>query len=86
MTIRNYYNYIPTMCEEIDLYKDVIDYIRDNDINLMFLTPQEANIDREKFYNTIVKFCISRNFSPDRIFYLNHKESNLYPPQDCTHP
>ena len=67
----DYYNYIPTMCEEIDLYKDVIDYIRDNDINLMFLTPQEANIDREKFYNTIVKFCISRNFSPDRIFYLN---------------
>ena len=66
----DYMEYVFNLCNEISLYEDVIDHIRDNDINLMFLTPQEAYYDREKF-NTIVKFCISRNFPPDRIFYLN---------------
>jgi hypothetical protein len=70
----DYDQYIPIMFNEIHLYKEVIDYIRDNDINLMFLTPQEEDRreGREKVYNNLVKFCISRGLSLNRIFYLNH--------------
>ena len=63
-------NYIHSMPYEMDLYKNTIDFIKDTDINLMFLTPQEPSTSSDKFYN-IIKFCIDRNCLANKIFYLS---------------